>query len=51
MRYAEGMKKAGKSVQVLFYEDGVHLMGHFNQVGIAKQMLIDIVSFLESHQD
>lgn len=51
MRYAEGMKKAGKSVQVLYYEDGVHLFGQFNQVEIGKQMQVDIVSFFESHQD
>ena len=49
MRYAEDMKKVGKRVQVLFYEDGIHLMCHLNQAGIAKQMLIDIVSFLENH--
>ena len=51
MRYAKGMKKAGKSVQVCFFEDGVHLFGQFNQVEIAEQMLVDIVSFLESHGD
>ena len=49
MRYAEDMKKAGKRVQVLYYEDGIHLMCHFNQAGVAEQMMSDIVSFIENH--
>jgi acetyl esterase/lipase len=50
MRYAEGMKKAGKDVQVCFYEDGIHSFAHFNQTSIAEKMMVDVTAFLDSHR-
>ena len=49
-RYSEGMKKAGKEVQTLVYEDGIHTFGLLNQVKLAPQMLVDIVNFINAQQ-
>ena len=48
MRYAEGLKKAGKQVEVHFYEDGIHTFGLLNQYKLANQMLHDIETFVHS---
>lgn len=50
-RYVEELKKAGKQVQMCFYEEGAHLFGQLNQAVIADQMLIDIATFFQNHQN
>jgi gibberellin receptor GID1 len=50
MRYVDEMKKAGKKVQLCFYEDAVHLFGQLNQAVVGEQMLNDIATWLHSHQ-
>jgi len=49
-RYVEEMRKAGKQVQMCFYEEGVHDFGQLNQAVIADQMLVDIDTFFQNHQ-
>lgn len=43
------MKKAGKEVETIFYEDGVHTFGLLNQVKVAAQMFTDIATFINAH--
>lgn len=50
MRYVDEMKKAGKNVQLCFYEEAVHLFGHLNQAVVGEQVLNDIAAWLHSHQ-
>lgn len=49
MRYSEGMKKAGKEVQTIFYEEGIHTFALLNQAKLASQMLLDVAAFINSH--
>lgn len=48
MRYAEALKKAGKQVEVHFYEDGIHTFGLLNQYKLATHMMHDIETFVHS---
>lgn len=50
-RYVEEMKQAGKRVQACYYEEGVHIFGQLNQAVVGEQQLIDIATFLQTHQD
>jgi gibberellin receptor GID1 len=48
-RYSEGMKKAGKEIETIFYEDGIHTFGLLNQAKLAQKMIQDIVTFINAH--
>lgn len=50
-RYVEEMTKAGKQVQMCFYEEAVHCFGQLNQAVIADQMLVDVATFFQKHQN
>jgi len=43
------MKKAGKEVQTIFYEEGIHTFALMNQAKVAVQMLVDIATFINGH--
>jgi acetyl esterase/lipase len=49
-RYSEGLKKAGKEVQTIVYEEGIHTFGLLNQVKVAAQMFTDIATFINAQQ-
>ncbi|KAG0580360.1 hypothetical protein KC19_4G168000 [Ceratodon purpureus] len=50
MRYAEGMKEAGKDVVVCFYEDGIHVFCLLDQTApTADKMMLDVASFIATH--
>ena len=42
------MEKVGKEVHMISYEDGAHTFGFFNQVKVAAQMFMDIVTFINA---
>jgi len=43
------MKKAGKEVQTIFYEEGVHTFALLNQAKVAAQMFQDVATFINGH--
>jgi len=43
------MKKAGKEVQTIFYEEGIHTFALLNQAKVSNQMFLDITTFMNAH--
>nr|ABX10763.1 gibberellin receptor GID1-like protein [Physcomitrium patens] len=49
MRFAEGLQKAGKQVQTIFYEEGIHTFALLNQAKVGPKMFLDVAAFINSH--
>ncbi|KAJ7560494.1 hypothetical protein O6H91_04G132200 [Diphasiastrum complanatum] len=48
IRYVEGLKKAGKKVDMLFYAGAIHAFHIFDMQKVAKQVRLDICKFIDA---